>query len=102
MHTSVSFIERQKAFEGTLDRVEAELGAAPGPWFLGGEHPTLVDLQYVSHVERMVASALYWKGLQIRGAGAERWPNLERWFRAFEQRPSYHATKVGPAPALPS
>jgi len=53
-----------------------------------------VDLQYVSHVERMVASCLYWKGMQIRGEGAARWPHIEAWFDAFEQRPSYQATKV--------
>jgi hypothetical protein len=62
----------QKAFEKTLDKVEGELGVAAGPWFLAAAHPTMVDLQYVSHVERMVASCLYWKGMQIRGEGAQR------------------------------
>jgi glutathione S-transferase len=41
-----------------------------------------VDLQYVSHIERMNASCLYWKGMQLRGT--TRWPNVERWFTAFE------------------
>jgi len=82
----------RKNLEATLDKVNEELGVAAGPWFLGGELPSIVDMQYVSHVERMVASCLYWKGMQIRGEGAQRWPNIERWFDAFEQRPSYQAT----------
>ena len=50
-----------------------------------------MDWQYVSHVERMNASVLYWKGLQIRGSG--RWPAIDAWFDAFEERPAYLATK---------
>jgi len=80
------------AFEKTLDRVEQALGKhADSPWFLGGAVPSIVDLQYISHVERMLASCLYWKGMQLRRT--DRWPNLERWIDAFEQRPSYQATK---------
>ena len=42
------------AFEATLDRIEEALGVTSGPWFLENhEHPSLVDLQFVSHVERM-------------------------------------------------
>lgn len=79
------------AFEKTLDKVDEALGATPGPWFLGGDVPSIVDFQYVSHVERMNASVLYWKGLQTRGT--QRWSNLEKWLSAFEGRPSYQATK---------
>lgn len=78
-------------FEETFDKVDTALGELPGPWFLAGDTPTIVDLQYVSHIERMNASCLYWKGLQLRGT--ERWANIERWFAAFEERPSYHASK---------
>lgn len=48
-------------------------------------------MQYISHVERMAASVLYWKGIQLRNT--ERYPNLEAWFSAFEARGSYMATK---------
>ncbi len=78
-------------FEKTLDKVDEALGETPGPWFLGGDDPSIVDFQYVSHVERMNASVLYWKGLQLRGT--ERWSNIEKWLLAFEARPSYQATK---------
>jgi glutathione S-transferase len=79
-------------FEASLDRIEEALGVTEGPWFLENqEHPSLVDLQYVSHVERMNASCLYWKGLNLRGNS--RWKNIERWFQAFEKIPEYRATK---------
>ena len=82
----------ERAFMATLRRVDEALGESAGPWFLdSADHPTLVDLQYVSHVERMLASVLYWKGIQIRGSG--RFSNLEAWLAAFEERPAYLATK---------
>ena len=77
----------KREFLSTLQEVDAALARSPGPWFLGGDAPSLVDLQYVSHVERMLASALYWKGLRLRNSGA--FPGLDRWLDAFEQRPSY-------------
>jgi len=79
------------AFEAALTKMDESLASTPGPWFLGGEHPDIVDWQYVTHVERMNASVLYWKGVQIRGSG--RWPHIDAWFDAFEERPSYMATK---------
>jgi len=81
----------ERAFLSTLQRVEDALGETSGPWLLEGDHPTLVDLQYISHLERMLASTLYWKGMQLRGTG--RFPNLDAWLGAFEERPAYLATK---------
>lgn len=78
-------------FNGTLQMVEAELGKTSGPWFLDTDGPSLVDLQYVSHIERMAASVPYWKGVALRGCG--RFPKLDAWFDAFERRPSYHASR---------
>ena len=78
-------------FESDLDQVDRELGVTSSPWFLNDF--SLVDLTYVTHVERMCASVAYWGGFQIRGTG--RWPALERWLDAFEQMPSYMATKSG-------
>jgi glutathione S-transferase len=82
------------AFMSVLSRVEAALAEsarAGSPWLLGGLGPSVVDLQYVSHVERMNASCLYWKGLNIRNH--PELPRLEAWLRAFEQRPEYLASK---------
>lgn len=80
-------------FEQALRKVDEALAESPDvPWFLDiSDGPSLVDLQYVSHIERMAASVPYWKGHAIRGTGE--YPNLDRWFAAFEQRPEYVATK---------
>ena len=53
--------------------------------------PSVVDLQFITHVERMLASLLYWKNLKLRGTGS--FAGLDAWLTAFEQRPSYIATK---------
>jgi glutathione S-transferase len=76
-------------FEETLDTVNRELGVTSGPWFL--DSLSIVDLTYISHVERMCASVAYWSGFVMRGGG--RWKNIERWMDAFEALPSYMATK---------
>ena len=81
----------ERNFVSTLKKVDEALLATPGPWFLGGDAPSLVDLQYISHVERMIASVLYWKNLKLRGTGE--YKGLEAWLAAFEERPSYLATK---------
>eukprot|EP00415_Alexandrium_ostenfeldii_P002834 UN2834 len=70
--------------------MDIELGLNPdSDWFLPYGHPTIVDMQYASHVEWMVASALYYKGYDIRAKFA----NINRWLSAFEELPYYMATK---------
>lgn len=36
-------------------------------WFLPYEHPTIVDIQYVCSMERMVASAMFFKAHMVLG-----------------------------------
>jgi len=86
-------VSGQQQFERMMQAVEASLGEVEGtPWFMNfTDGPSLVDLQYVSHVERMAASVPYWKGHAIRGNG--KYPNMDRWFEAFEQRQAYVASK---------
>jgi glutathione S-transferase len=79
----------RKQFEDGLDAVDKELGITPGPWFLSDI--SIVDLTYISHIERMCASVAYWGGFVMRGTG--RWKNIDRWMTAFEERPSYMASK---------
>ncbi|KAG5190153.1 putative glutathione S-transferase [Tribonema minus] len=81
----------RQELDRVLMKVDSELAATPGPWFLGGDGPGLVDLTYVPHLERMAASCAYWKGFQIRGN--PRYANINAWFEALELRPSYMATK---------
>jgi glutathione S-transferase len=78
-----------QGFEAGLDAVNKELSVTQGPWFLS--QLSIVDLQYVSHIERMLASVAFWSGKKIRGDG--KWPAIERWLDAFEERPCYMATK---------
>ena len=80
----------KRQFESCLDEVDAALAKTRGPWFLESQGPGIVDLQYVSHVERMAASVAYWKGDTLRGG---RWKHIDTWFEAFEQRPSYSASR---------
>ena len=83
--------DRQEV-DRVLLKIDQELGVTSGPWFLtdtGG--PSIVDLTYVPHLERMAASCAYWKGFQIRGNA--RYPNVNRWFEALEERPTYRATQ---------
>ena len=79
----------RRMFEEGLDLVEQELGVTSGPWFLSDL--SIVDLTFITHIERMCASVPYWSNFLIRGTG--RWVNLERWMAAFEALPSYMATK---------
>ena len=80
----------KRQFESCLDEVDKALSKTKGPWFLESQGPGIVDLQYVSHVERMAASVAYWKGDTLRGG---RWTHIDNWFEAFEQRPSYSASR---------
>ena len=80
-----------KGFMDCLDKVDSALRSTKGPWFLGSDHPMMIDLIFVSHIERMLASCAYWKGLQIRGTG--KWKGIDAWFDAFDKRPSYLAFK---------
>lgn len=77
-------------FEAAMQQVDFELGQqVESPWFLPYQHPTIVDMQYVSHFERMVASAHYFKGFDLR----RRFSNIDKWLTAFEALPWYMATK---------
>lgn len=71
-------------FKKDLKTVE---GVIQGPFFLGDL--SLVDLQYASHLERMCASAAYWKGYDIRAQH----PKIDQWFRALEELPSFQASR---------
>ena len=90
--------EMSGAMRGFLDcisKVDKELQSTPGPWFFPQfDHPTMIDFIYVSHVERMLASCAYWKGLDLRSAEMKKkYPGLNTWIDAFEKRESYLAFK---------
>lgn len=82
-----------KSFLDCLTKVDKALTATSGPWFFDDHpYPTMIDFVYVSHLERMLASCAYWKGLDIRGM-KEEYPGINAWFDAFEKRECYLAFK---------
>mmetsp|Transcript_10317 Transcript_10317/g.18235 ORF Transcript_10317/g.18235 Transcript_10317/m.18235 type:complete len:449 (+) Transcript_10317:243-1589(+) len=78
-----------------LSKVDSQLASTSGPWFFDyADHPTMMDFVYVSHVERMLASAAYWKGLNLRSdTYRTQFPALNAWLDAFEKRECYLAFK---------
>lgn len=81
-----------QGFFDCLKKVDNELQKTDSPWFFENEYPTMIDFVYVSHVERMLASCAYWKGLNLRDP---KWGlnGINRWLDAFEKREHYLAFK---------
>jgi glutathione S-transferase len=82
-----------KGFMDCIGTVDQELCKTSGPWFFDEfDYPTMIDFIFVSHVERMLASCAYWKGLNLRDPS---WglKGLNSWLEAFEKREHYLAFK---------
>jgi glutathione S-transferase len=82
-----------KGFMDCIRQVDRYLTSTKGPWFFEEyDYPTMIDFVYVSHVERMLASCAYWKGLNVRDP---KWQlkGLNAWIDAFEKREPYLAFK---------
>jgi len=79
--------------EDTLTKIERALKESGGPFFMGDD-VTIVDVQFLSFLERICASLLYFKGFVIRVPSGETtsYPAINKWFDALEQRPSYQVT----------
>ena len=75
-------------FEAVLAAVDQELFVTEGPWFC--DDFSLVDIQFVPFLERMVASLLYYKGYNVRSV---MWPGIVAWFEGLEGRAAYVGTK---------
>jgi glutathione S-transferase len=81
-------------FLDCLSKVDQELSSTPGPWFFDRDYPTMIDFVYVSHVERMLASCAYWKGLHLRDEEMKKkYPRLNNWLDAFDKRECFLAFK---------
>lgn len=82
-------------FLDCLAKVDTALASTSGPWFFDfANHPTMIDFIYVSHVERMLASCAFWKGLDLRSdTYKKQFPALNAWLDAFEKRECYLAFK---------
>lgn len=79
----------QAAFEAKLDELEQTLGKYPGPYFLSTF--SLVDIMYSPHLDRLAANLPVYRGYHIKGN--PRYPRINAWFEALNQRPAYHRVK---------
>ncbi len=85
-----------RAFVECLETVDSQLRATKGPYFLdySTDHPTMIDFVFASHVERMLASCAYWKGMNLRNPSE--YPQLDglrTWMEALEKHEYYLAFK---------
>ena len=81
-------------FLDCMAKVDKELSSTAGPWFFDKNYPTMIDFVFVSHVERMIASCAYWKGLNLRDEEMKKkFPGLNNWLDAFDKRECFLAFK---------
>jgi glutathione S-transferase len=83
------FANLQAEFEAKLDEIEQTLGIYPSPYFLSTF--TLVDIMYSPHLDRLAANSPVYRGYHIKGN--PRFPRINAWFEALNQRPAYHRVK---------
>jgi glutathione S-transferase len=79
----------QAAFEAKLDELEQALAKYPGPYFVSSF--SLVDIMYSPHLDRLAANLPVYRGYHIKGN--PRFPHINAWFEALNQRPAYHRVK---------
>ena len=79
----------QAAFEAKLDELEQALAKYPGPYFLSTF--SLIDIMYSPHLDRLAANLPVYRGYHIKGN--PRFPRINAWFEALNQRPAYHRVK---------
>ncbi len=79
----------QTAFAAKLDDLEQALGKYPGPYFLTDF--SLVDIMYSPHLDRLAANLPVFRGYQIKGN--KRFPRINAWFEAINQRSAYHRVR---------
>lgn len=81
----------QVAFEVKLDELEQALAKYPDfPYFLNTF--SLVDIMYAPHVDRLAASLPVYRGYHIKGN--PRFPNLNAWLAALNERPAFNRVKT--------
>ncbi|MCG6138414.1 MAG: glutathione S-transferase family protein [Nostoc sp. LLA-1] len=79
----------QAEFEAKLDELEQALAKYPGPFFVSTF--SLVDITYSPHLDRLAANLPVYRGYHIKGN--PRFPRINAWFDALNQRPAYHRVK---------
>jgi len=80
----------QASFTGKLDELEQALAKYPGDYFLSTF--SLVDIMYDPHLDRLAASLPVYRDYHIKGN--PRFPHLNAWFAALNERPAYGRVKT--------
>lgn len=83
----------QASFEAKLDELEQALAKYPGSYFLSTF--SLVDIMYGPHLDRLAASLPVYRDYHIKGN--PRFPNLNAWLAALNERPAYDRVKTDAA-----
>jgi glutathione S-transferase len=81
--------ELQAAFTAKLDEFEQALAKYPGPFFVSTF--SLVDIMYSPHLDRLAANLPVYRGYHLKGN--PRFPRINAWFDALNQRPAYNRVK---------
>jgi glutathione S-transferase len=94
--STTTYSSSLRGFLDCFQRVNDALASTNGPYFLDYtvQHPTMIDFVFASHVERMLASVAYWKGIDLRDS--QDWPQfaaVQRWMDALERHEYYLAFK---------
>ncbi|MDZ7961894.1 MAG: glutathione S-transferase family protein [Aulosira sp. DedQUE10] len=79
----------QAEFEAKLDELEQTLAKYPGPYFLSSF--SLLDILYSPHLDRLAANLPVYRQYHIKSN--PRYPRINAWFAALNQRPAYHRVK---------
>ncbi|WP_193200556.1 glutathione S-transferase family protein [Nostoc sp. MG11] len=79
----------QAAFEAKLDELEQALAKYPSPYFVSTF--SLVDIMYSPHLDRLAANLPVYRGYHLKGN--PRFPRINAWFDALNQRPAYQRVK---------
>lgn len=83
----------ESAFEAELDRLEQALAEYPGAYFFSTF--SLVDITYAPQLERLAASLPLYRNYHIKGN--PRFPRINAWLAALNERPAYQRVKTDAA-----
>ncbi|GAA6616884.1 glutathione S-transferase family protein [Scytonema sp. NUACC26] len=83
----------QASFEAKLDELEQTLAKYPGSYFLSMF--SLADIIYAPLLDRLAASLPVYRNYHIKGN--PRFPNLNAWFTALNDRPAFARVKTDAA-----
>lgn len=83
----------QASCEAKLDELEQALAKSPSSYFLSTF--SLVDIMYCPLIERLAASLPVYRNYHIKGN--PRFPNLNAWLAALNDRPAYARVKTDAA-----